>query len=111
MRSIDSSFYKTKRWKQTRRTYALSKYCLCERCNRPVYLSGVNDYLPKDKRLKGIVHHREYLNESNYLKDEIAYGFDNLELLCIDCHNEEHMSTDITRKDVMFDEEGNLIIK
>lgn len=109
MRSIDSSFYKTTRWKQTRKMYALSKYCICERCGKPIYLSGVNDYLPKEKRLKGIVHHKQYLNETNYMNDDIAYSFDNLELLCIDCHNEEHMSSDITRNDVMFDEDGNLI--
>lgn len=109
MRSIDSHFYKTTRWKQTRRMYALSKYCICERCNRPVYLSGINDYLPKEKRLKGIVHHKEHLNESNYTKEEIAYDFNNLELLCIDCHNEEHMSTDILRDGFKFDEDGNII--
>lgn len=109
MRSIDSSFYKTKRWKQTRRTYALSKYCICERCNRPIYLSGVNDYLPKEKRLKGIVHHKEHLNESNYLIDEIAYGFDNLELLCFDCHQQEHFGTEILRDGYKFDEDGNIV--
>lgn len=109
MRSIDSSFYKTTRWKQTRKMYALSKYCICERCGKPIYLSGVNDYLPKEKRLKGIVHHKEYLNETNYMNDEIAYGFDNLELLCFNCHQTEHFSTDILRKGYTFDEEGNLV--
>lgn len=111
MRSIDSSFYKTKRWKQTRKMYALSKYCLCERCGRPIYLSGVNDYLPKEKRLKGIVHHKIHLNETNYIDDDIAYNEDNLELLCIECHNEEHFTTGSTRDEYKFDDNGNIIHK
>ena len=109
MRSIDSHFYKTPRWKKTRVLYALSKYGLCERCNRPIYMTGVNDYIPKEKRLKGIVHHKEHLNEMNYTNEEIAYAFDNLELLCVDCHNKIHFKSEITRDGYSFDEEGNLI--
>ena len=109
MRSIDSSFYKTTRWKQTRKMYALSKYCICERCGKPIYLSGVNDYLPKEKRIKGIVHHKQYLNETNCMNDDIAYSFDNLELLCLFCHNEIHFKSEITREGYKFDENGNLV--
>ena len=111
MRSIDTYFYKTTRWKNTRKLYALSKHCICERCSRAVYVSGINDYLPKEKRLKGIVHHKEYLNDINYTNPEIAYNWDNLELLCIDCHNNEHMSKELLRDGYAFDEEGNIIKK
>lgn len=77
----------------------------------PVYVSGINDYLPKDKRLRYIVHHKEYLNETNFTNDEVSLDWNNLELLCIDCHNEEHKSNSPTRKGLMFDEMGNLIEK
>ena len=111
MRSIDTYFYKTTRWKNTRKLYALSKHCICERCGVPIYMSGINDYLPKDKRIKGIVHHKIHLDSTNYMKEEIAYSFDNLELLCIDCHNNEHMSKELLRDGYKFDEEGNIIKK
>lgn len=109
MRSINPSFYKTKLWKQIRRTYALSKYCICERCGKPVYVDGINDYIDKDKQIKGIVHHKEHLNQQNYTKDEIAYDESNFELLCIDCHNKEHFTNEILRDGYKFDDDGNLI--
>lgn len=42
------------------------------------------------------------------MDDSVAYDEDNLELLCIDCHNREHYLR-ATRKDVRFDEDGNLV--
>lgn len=109
MRSIDQSFYKSTRWKKTRKLYALSKYCICEECGKPVYLSGVNDYVSKEKRVKGIVHHKIHLNKDNYTNDEIAYGFDNLELVCIDDHNKIHFEDEVIRKEYKFDDNGNLV--
>ena len=108
MRSIDSSFYKTKTWKQVRKSYALSKYCICERCHRPVYIADINEY--SENRLKGIVHHKIHLNQDNYLDDKIAYDENNLELLCIECHNEEHFNKGILRDGYRFDENGNLLV-
>ena len=110
MRSINSQFYYSKTWKQVRKQVWLKQHLLCNRCNRPVYVDGISDYLPKEKRLKGIVHHIEYLNETNINDDTKTIDESNLEGLCIDCHNEEHTDTS-TRKDVMFDDEGNLIKK
>ena len=102
--------YKSKAWKQNRIAFAISKYCICERCGRAVYVSGVNDYLPKEQRLRYIVHHKEYLNDNNYTDDTIAYDWDNLELLCIDCHNKEHtQKVSAIRTDLEFDENGNLV--
>lgn len=99
--------YKSKLWKKTRIAYAMSKNCICERCGKAIYMTGTMQYLPKEKRKKGIVHHKIHLNEKNYMDDNIAYNWDNLELLCIDCHNIIHSSLP-TRDDVMFDEDGNL---
>ena len=111
MRSIDTYFYKTTRWKNTRKIYALSKHCICERCGKPVYVDGITDYIDKEHRIKGIVHHRIHLNESNYTDENIAYGFDNLELLCLECHNKEHFDKGILRDGYEFDDDGNIIKK
>lgn len=108
MRSIDPSFYYTKTWKQVRKTIWLKQHLLCNRCHRPVYVDGISQYIPKDKRLKGIVHHKQHLNNNNINNDNITLGEDNLEGLCVECHNKEHFDTS-TRKDVKFDDDGNLI--
>ena len=39
-----------------------------------------------------IVHHKIYLTDENFGKPELMFGFDNLEALCLACHNEEHMT-------------------
>lgn len=101
-------FYHSTIWRKQSKLYALSKYCICEKCGRPVYVDGITPYQPKDKRLKYVVHHKIHLNESNYNDYNISLNWDNLQLLCIDCHNQEH-SNAITRNDVMFDEQGNLV--
>lgn len=105
------SIYKSKLWKKTRILYAISKSCLCERCGQPIYMSGASEYIPKQKRVIGIVHHKTYLTESNYVDDSIAYDWNNLELLCINCHNKEHHQDIANRIDYEFDELGNLVKK
>lgn len=102
-------FYQSKAWKQVRKNIWLKQSCLCAECHRPVYVDKISEWIPKEKRLKGIVHHREYLNDININDESISLNEDNLEGLCIDCHNKEHFTTDVTKSDVMFDEEGNLV--
>ena len=109
MRSINPNFYKTKLWEQVRKSYALSKFCICERCNKPVYVDGITEYIDKENRIKGIVHHKEHLNQENYIRPEISYDENNLELLCIECHNKEHFDNSILRDGYIFDEDGNLV--
>lgn len=101
-------FYNSKAWKRNRVAYAISRNCICERCGRAVYVSGVNDFLPKGRRIKYIVHHKVHLNDRNISDDSIAFDWNNLELLCIDCHNNEH-TEQATRSNLMFDADGNLI--
>ena len=67
-----SQFYQTKAWKQVRRNIWLKQYCLCNRCHKPVYVDGISEYIPEERRTKGIVHHIEYLSDDNYLDDSIA---------------------------------------
>jgi 5-methylcytosine-specific restriction endonuclease McrA len=103
-----TEFYNTKAWKRNRVAYALYRNCLCERCGRPVYVSGINDTLPKEKRLRYIVHHKVYLDEQNFTDESISLDWNNLELLCVPCHNQEHYEQS-TKDDVTFDESGMLI--
>lgn len=106
---MKSDFYQSKAWKQIRQGVWLKQHCICARCGRAVYVDGISDYLPKEKRLRGIVHHKEYLTEQNYTDDDIALNADNLEGLCIDCHNVEHARPGALKKNLMFDKDGNLV--
>lgn len=93
-RSIDYKFYNRKQWKQVRDAYFKSVFGLCERCGKPGY----------------IVHHKTPLNTNNVNDPKIAYSFDNLELLCLDCHNAEHFAgRPKVREGLVFDENGNLV--
>lgn len=104
------SFYNSKAWKDMRKYIWLKQNLLCNRCHRAVYVDGISSYLPKEKRLIGIVHHKEYLNNSNINDINITLNENNLEGICIECHNEEHLEgIGATKKDVMFDDMGNLI--
>ena len=39
-----------------------------------------------------IVHHKDYININNIWDTDITLNFNNLELLCMDCHNKEHFN-------------------
>ena len=76
-----------------------------------MYVDGLSEWLPKNKRRIGIVHHIEYLDNSNVYDDSITLSEDNLEGLCKECHELEHHQDVSVRKDYMFDEDGNLVKK
>lgn len=102
MRSIDHKFYESKLWKKTRVKYVESVNGLCERC------------LAKGLIVPGkIVHHRIHLNEENYRDPEVALNFENLELLCQACHNEEHdpSSGNKSRRRYRFDSDGAMVMR
>lgn len=84
-----AAFYNSSAWKKTRKAYKLYRMNTCERCN------GIGYF----------VHHKIYLNAKNIHNPNITLNFDNLELLCKDCHNKEHFKEDIGYE---FDEEGQL---
>lgn len=79
MRSIENEFYRRPEWKKCRKAYLQFVSGRCERCLK----KGL--HVPAE-----IVHHKIYLTEENVNDPAMAYGFDNLEALCRDCHNEEH---------------------
>ncbi len=79
MREFAAEFYNSKAWKDCRRAYAKSKSGLCERCLRNgIVKAGV------------IVHHKTHLSPENITDPDVALNWDNLELLCRDCHGAEH---------------------
>lgn len=86
-------FYKSKAWKQTRKAYANSQHGICERCG------GLGD----------IVHHKIHLTPENIFDANISLDWNNLELLCQDCHNKEHFAKNEVRTGLMFDENGQLV--
>ena len=73
------SFYRSEAWKKCRAAYKRSVGGLCERCLKKGFIvPGV------------IVHHKTYISIDNITDPEILTSFENLELLCRPCHEEEH---------------------
>lgn len=68
-------FYNSPAWKYCRASFKQSKRHLCERClARGVYRTGE------------IVHHKIHLTPENITDPNVALNWDNLQLLCRDCH-------------------------
>ena len=87
------SFYKSDAWERTRAAFAASKFGICERCGRP----------------GKIVHHKVYITPANINDPAITLSWDNLELLCQDCHNREHHSNDVMQDGLYFNADGDLV--
>lgn len=106
---VRKDFYNSKAWKTVRKNIWLKQNCLCARCYKPVYVDGISEWIPKDQRRTGIVHHIEYLNDTNIEDDNITLNEDNLIGICKECHEKEHHQDIATRKGYEFDSYGNLI--
>lgn len=89
------AFYNSAAWTTTRRAYLESVCYICERCGKPAV----------------IVHHRKYLTPDLLSDPRVTLDWDNLEALCLDCHNAEHMGGDACEPGLTFDDEGNLVAK
>ena len=95
MREFATEFYKSRAWQSCRASYAKSKHNLCERCmSKGIFKPGE------------IVHHKIHLTPENIKDPEIALNWDNLELLCRDCHGLAHRP----EKRYKVDEFGRVII-
>lgn len=86
--------YYSRKWKKLRH-YKLIQNPLCERCLQKGFYNAAK-----------IVHHKEYITETNYLDDNVFFNIDNLEALCQDCHNKEHFED---KKEYTFDINGDVI--
>lgn len=107
-------FYNSRAWRTVRDGYAMSQDYICERCNRVCYTKGDKRYINAKKQgqdvVFGIVHHKEYITPTNINDPYITLSYENLEYLCITCHNKIHMTTNTEiRDDISFDKEGNII--
>lgn len=78
-RSFSRQFYNTKAWQKTREAYAKSVGYLCEDCK-------ANGIIKPGEE----VHHVIPLSPKNIDNPEITLSWDNLRLLCWDCHKARH---------------------
>lgn len=91
---IGDKIYHTQAWRKLRQLKYHQEHGLCERCGMP----------------GDIVHHKIYITKDNVDDPDITMNIDNLELLCIECHNKEHFEKNSPVRDGLgFDENGNLI--
>ena len=82
MKEWAESFYKSNAWKTCRDEYAKSCGHLCESClKRGIIAPGA------------IVHHKLHLTPENINDPSVTLNWDNLELVCRDCHAERHNKT------------------
>lgn len=89
-----AQFYKSKAWQNTRAAYISSRGGLCERClARGKYNPGV------------IVHHREHITPDNIQDPNVLLSWENLELLCRECHAAEHAKN---KKRFFVDDAGHV---
>lgn len=90
------AFYESAAWEKCRRAFRKSRGGLCELCReRGVITPGK------------IVHHRQHLTAENISDPQITLGWANLQLLCIDCHNDVHAGKAPLR--YAFDADGNCL--
>lgn len=79
MKDYATSFYKSTAWEKTRVAYAKSVGGLCEPC----YAKGI-------VRAGEIVHHKTHITPENIGDPNITLSWDNLQLVCRDCHAQIH---------------------
>ena len=98
MKPFAESFYKSKQWKKCRELYAASVGGLCEICwDRGRIVPGE------------IVHHKVFLTPENINDPNITLNWQNLQLVCRDCHAEIHKGETARRYKIA--ENGEIILK
>lgn len=95
MKDYARTFYSSTAWKETRKAYAKSKANLCEIClSKGIYKAGE------------IVHHKIHLDPVNINDPSVSLNWDNLQLVCRDCHAQIH---DSKKRRYKLDELGRVI--
>ena len=79
MKEYAESFYKSVAWKKTSKAYAKSVGRLCERCKAKGII-----------RAGELVHHIEHISPDNIGDVNITLNWNNLQLVCRECHAEIH---------------------
>lgn len=72
-------FYCSKAWRDLAYTLKVKANGQCQRCGK-----NILDF----KYL--IAHHKENITEENILNIKISLNPDNIEIICLNCHNKEH---------------------
>lgn len=75
-------FYTSKSWRGLSYSLKISRGGKCERCGFMV--------VEKADWKKLIGHHKVELTEANISDPNVSLNPDNIEIVCIDCHNKEH---------------------
>jgi len=73
-RKWQQKFYNSKRWKELRNEVRAEKKMRCDKCTKLI-------------RGKSIVDHIKEIDEQNKEDESITLSKDNLQLLCLSCHN------------------------
>lgn len=89
MKDYARSFYKGKAWREVSALYMSSKAYICERCGA----------------VATICHHKKYITPQNINDPAITFNMDNLEALCQECHNLEHM---LKKPLAVFNDQGDI---
>ena len=95
MQEYAEKFYKSPAWKTTRAAYFAAHRGLCEICLR----QGM--YQPGE-----IVHHKTHLTPDNINDPKVSLNWDNLQLVCRECHARLH---DAKKRRYKFDQYGRLV--
>lgn len=77
-------FYSSAAWKRCRRDLAKARGNMCERC----YQKGLVVVGTRKRPLE--VHHKVKLTPENINDPSVTLNWDNMELLCRDCHEQLH---------------------
>ena len=73
------AFYNSAAWKKCRKEYLSKVGYICERCATRGLITPAK-----------IVHHKIYISPETIKDPTVLLNHDNLEALCLQCHNEEH---------------------
>ncbi len=92
-KEFSKRFYHSAAWIKTSKAYASSRFYVCEICGKPA--------------VKYVVHHKIHLTPENIGDPQVSLNWDNLQLLCTECHNQLH-KTKSNRK-IIFDSSGQPI--
>lgn len=79
MKPYAESFYKSTAWKKTSKAYAKSVGGLCERCRSQGIIKAGE-----------LVHHKEPVSPDNIGDVNITLNWNNLQLVCRECHADIH---------------------
>lgn len=87
------AFYNSGAWRDTQRLFLMHENYICAACGGAAC----------------IVHHVRHIAPGNIYDPNITLSFDNLQALCLPCHNTIHGSGSACADGVSFDDRGNVV--